>query len=390
MATHDDPSHTLRPYEKVLRKIEFTPLPTGEELETLLRVINIYHPGYPNLPPLLSLHGSDGGGVHYSVAYYACCIIAGNVWDDDEGRNGDTNVPYLSTSRDGPPIAVPSDDILREKEYYFYVSKDQGDRYPVVPSFDYWVFPDKMPKPWRSLKASRDNETPDPSDEERYSPGGSAHMDSCRVTKSELAVDYARLVPLSARSWFDRNRMRGYATYISCPDAQNSTCNVNPLKADMHHMFDASSLVLVPKPNPQAPGEHAMTVHVLRRAYVSDLGILDMTIRYHNLVCEPLKDAPIEYHFARFAWSLFTDTVLQLFNEEHDVSFGLLLDRDFETPGVRPNASGRSAVDRSGGFPKPRPRIPPPGQIEAEGYDSHTMLNGETFCLCGAGEKEEL
>ncbi|KAI1779629.1 hypothetical protein F4818DRAFT_400007 [Hypoxylon cercidicola] len=355
------------------------PLPTGQERKALLGFVDIYHPSYPDLPPLLSLHASDGGGVHYSVVYYACCIIAGNVWDDDEGRNGDVRFPYLSETRSGPPIVIPPDDILRGKEYYFHVPKDRIlGGYPVVPSFDYWVFPDEMPKPWRSLKTSSDDddETLNPSDLQIHIPGDPAHTSSC-------AIYYYRIIPLSAQMWFDANHMRKYAPCLSHGEPQSSTCNIVPLRADIHHLFDYSQIALVPKPDPHTPGAYRMVIHVLQRPHGWHDPALELIALLHNRKFPLLEDVPVEYFFASFAWSLFADSILQLFNRQNDVYFDLLFNRDFKTPGVHSISSRRGGYWNSG-FPRPRSRLPRPehntrlttcsrSQVEGDDADSKSV-----------------
>ncbi|KAI8960864.1 hypothetical protein F5Y11DRAFT_328362 [Daldinia sp. FL1419] len=297
--------------------------PTGQGRRDLLKLIDIYHPGYPDLNPLLSLHASDKGGIHYTLVYYACCIVAGNIWHEDEGRLEKADTPFLSESRNPTPIKIPEDDILKGRRYYFHNPKYPTGRYPIVSSFDRWIFPDKLPAPWESLRPSLipANET---TQESEPPPAVACHTESCRVTGHLNALDMAHIVPEACGLWFRANFMREYASSSTVHNnALNDTPNRVPLRTDIHRLWDKSNLAIVPKPNPKpenapkneltAPRTYTLATHVLRPPGKSDDGNLELIQFYHNLKTYSFIGNPIEYLFARFAWSLFVDTIMLLF-----------------------------------------------------------------------------
>lgn len=90
------------------------------------------HPGYPDednvlfhLPPI------DSNGVHHGTALAICKIITSST-------SG-----YLVPSRDLARVQRPFDDVLTDREYYFYYGSGTASdaRYPVHPSFEDWIFP---------------------------------------------------------------------------------------------------------------------------------------------------------------------------------------------------------------------------------------------------------
>ncbi|KAI1760737.1 hypothetical protein GGR53DRAFT_525780 [Hypoxylon sp. FL1150] len=116
--------------------------------------------GHPGLQPLLTLHASDDGGIDYTAAYYGCCILAGSIWHEDEGRTCALvdDHPFLSGPHKADRefrVKIPDDDILRGHRYFFHVPGFAMGLYHVVPAFERWSFPDgeniKIPKPWDSL-----------------------------------------------------------------------------------------------------------------------------------------------------------------------------------------------------------------------------------------------
>ncbi|OTB20715.1 hypothetical protein K445DRAFT_7487 [Daldinia sp. EC12] len=86
--------------------------------------------------------------------YYACCIVAGNIWDVS---GGSSKGPFLSTSLNPSSKRVrPSNHVITAGVYYFHVSNsypvdsDDSKLYLIVLTFDHWGFPDKpLPKPWK-------------------------------------------------------------------------------------------------------------------------------------------------------------------------------------------------------------------------------------------------
>ncbi|KAK6948205.1 hypothetical protein Daesc_009969 [Daldinia eschscholtzii] len=63
-------------------------------------VIEIFHPGYlESYCPLLQFVAWDDGGVDYNLVYYACCILVGNAWPDDEEPDPVEVEPQAESSR---------------------------------------------------------------------------------------------------------------------------------------------------------------------------------------------------------------------------------------------------------------------------------------------------
>ncbi|OTB17210.1 hypothetical protein K445DRAFT_310577 [Daldinia sp. EC12] len=316
-------------------------LPTGENRKKLLKLIDIYHPGYPDLNPLLSLHASDDGGVHYTIAYYACCIVAGNIWKPDEGRTKKMDEPFLSKTRKPTPIDIPEDDILRERRYYFHNPDTQYSdfRYPIISSFDHWIFPANLPAPWESLRlstSSASETTEDPP------PAVTYHNEACRITAHLNGLDMAHMIPQVCSSWFSANYMREYASSSTVyNNALDDTSNRLPLRTDVHRFLDRSHLTIAPKPNPKssptATRSYTLATHVLRPPGKSDQANLEMINFYHNLKVYPLIRIPIEYTFARFAWSFFVDTVLLLFQGKvaKKTKFYISVSEESEETGAR-------------------------------------------------------
>ncbi|KAI1095289.1 hypothetical protein F5B19DRAFT_338894 [Rostrohypoxylon terebratum] len=55
--------------------------------KVLFGEVPFYHANFSKLEPLVSLRRADQGGIHWNVAYYACSIVACNIWQPNEGRN---------------------------------------------------------------------------------------------------------------------------------------------------------------------------------------------------------------------------------------------------------------------------------------------------------------
>lgn len=406
-----------------------TPLPTGRERKLLLRRLDVYHPGYPGSKPLLSFHASDNGGVDYTVVYYACCIVAGNVWAESEGRKLDRNEKdaFLSRSVQATPIAIPKDNILRAKRYFFHVPNYEDGPYPIVSNFNQWIFPATMPLPWRSLlqhdEDEDEDEDDDSDDESNGEETGDTNMDEdvgessaqakgkgqeenvaggdvedddkegeeaevnnqhkpenplsgdpsgppaqdeppaitvpnepCRITGTRIGIDLAHIIPATCEKWFTANYMREYAsTDAAHNDPLNDTPNLVPLDMKFHRFLDYSNITIVPKPN--APIRHkacesySILTHVLRPPGKSTDANLEMVVSYHNLLCFPMPRVPIQYLFARFAWSFFNDTIMLIFNDKsaNDAGFRLWLAQDGPDGNLK-------KVDRfcKKTFPKPR------------------------------------
>ncbi|KAI0122213.1 hypothetical protein F4814DRAFT_438304 [Daldinia grandis] len=276
-------------------------MPTGEKRKKLLGLVDIYHPGYPNSNPLLSLNASDDGGIHYTVVYYACCIVAGNVWKPNEGRGRDEKEPFLSLTRKPKAIIIPDDDILRNRRYYFHVPNS------------------KYPDSAEETVGDENVKLPDAPPRESPPPAVMCHTEACRITGHLNGLDLAHIIPEVSESWFRANFMREYSSSNTMHnDPLNHSPNIMPLRTDLHRFLDRSQLTLVPKPNPKAGStttrSYTLVSHVHRPSGKSNEANLEMIMFYHDLKVYTLIGNPIEYIFARFAWSLFDDTIMLLFH----------------------------------------------------------------------------
>lgn len=100
------------------------PVPSSDIRQSLKRELVIMHPGYTPQLRLLTLRASDYGSLEYGILYYACCIVAGNVWKPDEGRNGLNTGPFFSKDRLGQDkLILPESNryLIPAGRYYFHV-----------------------------------------------------------------------------------------------------------------------------------------------------------------------------------------------------------------------------------------------------------------------------
>ncbi|KAI2462703.1 hypothetical protein F4781DRAFT_419199, partial [Annulohypoxylon bovei var. microspora] len=191
------------------------------------------------------------------------------------------NEPFLSQSPDLIPIDIPNSGILREKRYYFHVPSNDDGPYPIVPSFEHWIFPDEMPLPWRKVKISgpdddeegssfsdeHDDDEP-PANPEPIStdptrsppPAVFYHNESCRVSGSLIGLEIAHVIPGKEGSWFNKNYMREYCSSDAAHnDPHNDSPNLIPLAMAVHRFFDRSHLTWVVKPDGNPPPQAAGT-----------------------------------------------------------------------------------------------------------------------------------
>ncbi|KAI1396717.1 hypothetical protein F4819DRAFT_120229 [Hypoxylon fuscum] len=306
-------------------------LPPEEVSKGLACGIDVYHPAYFDRGPLLTFGTVDEpGGIHYNVVYYACCIVAGNVWDEDEGRNRLRNNPPVDESQgsapprpaflslhsdpDKPSLEIPDDNILRSTptsrrgHYYFHVPGYDDCRYPITPNFNNWRFPTELPIPWRSAKT-----------ESTFSIS-TEHNGSCRITGQLSSNEFCYVIPQSASKWFRKNR-GPLGNHWN--DEMDTYKNKMVICRDAHYLLDNGNLVLFPL----KVGEE---YHFHTRIFDTELGsraaALEAINKYHNYKCLPLHGISSEYLFARFAWALFSPENIYLFR--HANTFNLRLSGD--------------------------------------------------------------
>jgi hypothetical protein len=222
--------------------------------------INIRHPAYaPDDDILLTLDALDHceGGIHHGFALGMCAIIADNC----DG--------YLTSTRYGDRIEAGFDDVLKAgRDYYYHVPHpgkcsigrrfgrassvtsakavepiDQIDhntipyKWPVVPTFQDWKFPNRMPEVWTRWRGSSRPQTlpSGTASQSNYTTLVRARDFSCRISQHYTGTEVAHLCPESERDWFITNNMQQYR---------------KNLNSDPDHL-------LGPRPSPKRPREHA-------------------------------------------------------------------------------------------------------------------------------------
>ncbi|KAI9651716.1 MAG: hypothetical protein M1829_002464 [Trizodia sp. TS-e1964] len=251
--------------------------------------ITILHPGYPdanldNVLLQLSAFDREGGGLHYGTALSACRIIAGN-----------TTTGFFKEHRNSSKIDLRFDELLLAKKYYFYVSGSDIDGvYPIVPSFQHWLFPhNQFPAEWSAMEPE-DNEPrappPAPSGLTAYV---SARDKRCRVSEADGA-DYftrAHLVPAAEKDWFEANRMDFYNfnKRLVGKYKTNDVCNAIALRADIHLAFDDQKFCIVPKESKWVVQFLGQTARLGNKFHNTSVNLLDVSARFL---------------YARFAWTI--------------------------------------------------------------------------------------
>ncbi|KAI0885050.1 uncharacterized protein GGS22DRAFT_137827 [Annulohypoxylon maeteangense] len=295
----------------------FVPLPTGITRTELMSKIEIYHPGYSQPTCLASFNASDPGGLYYLLVYWACCIIADNIWEDDEGfgENGEITGPYLSKSS-SPGNPLSRTELLPIGRYYFHVPGYTNDPpFPISCNFDNWEFPDKLPLPWEQLRTSIDSFADQSDSHSAYD----SDLQPCCITAGLTSLEKCHVMPPSTKRWLKNNDMRRFLDAQKVRATHDAPGNKIFIRKDIHFLWDQNHLTMLPKldSSPDTP-EYRLTTHVLHppgKSADSDMEILAL---YQNIPCLPLRKVPIEFLFARFAWSIFTNFVIMLFNDDDD------------------------------------------------------------------------
>ncbi|KAK6954262.1 hypothetical protein Daesc_004229 [Daldinia eschscholtzii] len=268
----------------------------------LAKMVEICHPNYGSDSPMILLRTADGG-VQYLIAYYACCIVANNVWQEDEGRDlQNADGPFLSTSKDpSDRITIPSDDLLPAGRYFFHVPSFPNGDYPIVPTFDDWELPAEIPLPWRAVESPYKRPGKEP-------PPNMARIPSrCYITDYDDGVQSAFIIPRTEARWSTRNLSN--VTFDCC--SPNEWRNKIPLRKDLHDLWNRCFLTLVPKPVLNKEKTYKLVTHFTLRGY--PFPSKETFALYHNRIIPDLGDVPACILFARFAWSIFNFGTLALF-----------------------------------------------------------------------------
>ncbi|KAG9625128.1 hypothetical protein KCU64_g19447, partial [Aureobasidium melanogenum] len=259
--------------------------------------VTFRHPGYRaehNIIMILPALDDAQGGIHHETALTACVIVAGNRWDG-----------FLREQGTGSRDMTPRDGILKGKDYFFCLSDDAKERYPLVPTFAHWRFPHgDLPYSWSQLRVP--NMPPS-----RALPRQGSLTDallardiSCRLTATVEGTEHAHLVPRTEVDWFGRNTMFRYGV-APRPEIEpiDVPRNALLLRSDIHTVFDQRRFAITPKPLPVASDSaatHGLAVHLFSPGLSEQFARL-----YHGVALRPLHGVPPEYLFARFAWTVF-------------------------------------------------------------------------------------
>ncbi|KAF8241557.1 hypothetical protein K440DRAFT_241928 [Wilcoxina mikolae CBS 423.85] len=309
-------------------------------------VVELCHPGYPRLPPILhvmlllpqvdsittttpsvvahidlndaiaNLALTDTTtptprtyfGIHYNTAATACFFLAAN-------RIG-ILLPRLLTQSEfsayveanpdavNPPLDL--DQLFSEPRYYFYPldwDTDDTPDYPVCPDFRRWGFPHEHFASLVAWNLTGD----DDSDAEvgnvepiiatsAVSQFVKERDRRCKISDYADGLESAHTVPKEEANWYCANSMSAYASNKQISDSNPTTDidNLLALRKDLHSAFDKRVFVFVPKAN-----SGVFYVHFLARTP-------DFCPIYHNREVAALSSViSPQFLFARFAWAIF-------------------------------------------------------------------------------------
>ncbi|KAI1473396.1 hypothetical protein F4774DRAFT_404679 [Daldinia eschscholtzii] len=325
-------------------------LPVSDEAERqkLKKEVVIYHPGYAPPIKLLTLRASDYGSLDYGILYYACCIVAGNVWKPSEGRGAQDEGPFFSSGRVGSESRIVfTDDLVPAGRYYFHVPPFTNDEpYPIVPSFHDWIYPNETPKPWKALKiehtpaiATR-HKTPSTSSlntddlsadtSHPYTDGFippilqslssyDGNRSPCPVTYDLTSTQEGHIMPKTCRNWAAINDMARFKPEdgVRFKRFIDHPCNTVFLRDDVHSLYDDNYIIMVPKPDSAHKGKYRLGMHVWNPPNKSEDSDMQVFSFYQNRPCYPIAHVPVEFFFARFAWAIFTHYTINVLDSDN-------------------------------------------------------------------------
>lgn len=169
------------------------------------------------------------------------------------------------------------------------------EKYAVVPTFSHWTFPHgNLPEFWKNCTGSLKM------DWSATYTTLAQRDETCRLSNHFERTEQAHLVPQKEELWFNRNMMGKYRTSNRRPDdhTTKSLDNMILLRSDIHGLFDQQQIAFLPKPA-QDTDQYSMVAHILVSSRSTEL--VDL---YHNVPLLQLTNIPLEYLFARFAWSV--------------------------------------------------------------------------------------
>ncbi|PMB64022.1 hypothetical protein BM221_010187 [Beauveria bassiana] len=282
--------------------------------------VDFLHPGYSGSAVLLSLPALDDGGIDFDTALTACGVVAGNRWRDG----------FFSSDRSGASrVQRPDDSILRELQYFFQLPGPLDPPYPTVPRFSHWRFPhNDVPALWQRWSA----------DAAAARMGGEAAR-RCVLSNYGDGLEMAHLLPAGEDDWWLSNHMQQYSpTQLFSSDPIDGPANLLTLRADLHCVFDERHFCLVPKDEENAGGGSGdagagsyqatterkppqLVVHVFNSTPSGQLPEL-----WHNRAVHAIPaTVAVECLFARFAWTVLSPRVFDMFLPSTPVPRRLLL-----------------------------------------------------------------
>ncbi|KAK0627942.1 hypothetical protein B0T14DRAFT_493937 [Immersiella caudata] len=283
----------------------------GDVVAQRPRRIDFLHPGYGGRAVLLSLPALDDGGIHFDTALVACGLIAGNRWGDG----------FFSSDPSGSPadaVERPHDDILRGPQYFFCLPGPLNPPYPVVPRFSHWRFPHgNLPPPWQQWTAAA-----------RSGRDAEAAARRCVVSNYADGLEMAHLLPAGEDDWWLSNQMQQYSpTQLFSSDPIDGPANLLTLRADLHRVFDERHFCFVPKEDAGQSSHSScssppqLVLHVFNSTPSGQLPSL-----WHNRPLHPVPPTvAVECLFARFAWTVLSPRVFDIFLPSTPVPRRLLL-----------------------------------------------------------------
>jgi len=284
------------------------------------RRVDFLHPGYPGRAVLLSLPALDDGGIDFDTALAACGLVAGNRWSDG----------FFSSDRSGAvSVECPEDGILREPQYFFQLPGPLDPPYPTVPRFSHWRFPHSdLPPLWQRWAA----------DAAATRIGGEVAR-RCVLSNYGDGLEMAHLLPAGEDDWWLSNQMQQYSpTQLFSSDPIDGPANLLTLRADLHRVFDERHFCFVPKVGDKSGGDGReadigregaaaerkppqLVLHVFNSTPSGQLPNL-----WHNRAVHPIPaTVAVECLFARFAWTVLSPRVFDMFLPSTPVPRRLLL-----------------------------------------------------------------
>ncbi|KAF3064450.1 hypothetical protein GL218_02770 [Daldinia childiae] len=311
----------------------------------LLDSVSVYHPYYPYTKghnPMLEFLTTDGGA-QYLMVYYACCILADNCMQANEGRVcTNANGPFLSATQtiDGR-IAVPVNDILPAGDYFFVIPDSaaetpsaRGEHYAIIPTFDDWKPPLEIPLPWRQVEV--------PLDPNDVTPSHARDAEPCAISNVYNAVEKAHIIPKSEGRWAKQNNIRR----------------------------DVRDAVIDESKGPESSGGYE-NIH-----------------KYQNTLIKKLQGVPAKFLFIRFAWSIYNEHIMTIFGTQSKflVKYLVSIENDQYDYRVDTLSTPEICISRSGSSRLYSPRFAPPA---SSGRKRPRMDEQEDDEYLAFGEMEE-